>query len=206
MTRWSAFCQPPNSYTTSWDSTDWNDQDVIPPVLDVPPEYQHLPEYGSPYLTTLSQVIERFSTTPNRVRLLRGLLAYRRALYDLGITQGFQWLDGSFLENVESKDKPGEERMPHDIDVVTFYYPPDGELPLTDELFTPKATKDKYSVEAYGVPLGEPLDQELVEAISYWHGMWSIRRRDHHAKGFVQIDLDPEYDEHAREALDAKDP
>ena len=25
MTRWSAFCQPPNSYTTSWDST--------PPVL-----------------------------------------------------------------------------------------------------------------------------------------------------------------------------
>ena len=21
MTRWSAFCQPPNSYTTSWDST-----------------------------------------------------------------------------------------------------------------------------------------------------------------------------------------
>ena len=22
MTRWSAFCQPPNSYTTSWDSTD----------------------------------------------------------------------------------------------------------------------------------------------------------------------------------------
>ena len=24
MTRWSAFCQPPNSYTTSWDSTDRN--------------------------------------------------------------------------------------------------------------------------------------------------------------------------------------
>ena len=23
MTQWSAFCQPPNSYTTSWDSTDW---------------------------------------------------------------------------------------------------------------------------------------------------------------------------------------
>ena len=23
MTRWSAFCQPPNSYTTSWDSTGW---------------------------------------------------------------------------------------------------------------------------------------------------------------------------------------
>ena len=22
MTRWSAFCQPPNSYTTSWDSTE----------------------------------------------------------------------------------------------------------------------------------------------------------------------------------------
>ena len=24
MTRWSAFCQPPNSYTTSWDSTEYS--------------------------------------------------------------------------------------------------------------------------------------------------------------------------------------
>ena len=185
---------------------DWNDQAVIPPVRDVPPEQQHRIEYRSPYLTTIKQVIERFATTPNRVRLLRGLLEYRSALYNLGITEGFQWLDGSFLENVETGSQPEQERRPHDIDVVTFYYPPADELFLTDELFTPQATKAKYSIEGYGVPLGEPLDKELVEAISYWHGMWSIRRRDHHAKGFVQIDLDPEYDEHAKEALNAKNP
>ena len=47
MTRWSAFCQPPNSYTTSWDSTD-----LLRTVPGVGPQLSltllaHLPELGT---------------------------------------------------------------------------------------------------------------------------------------------------------------
>lgn len=69
---------------------DWNDQAIIPHGRDVSPEDQSRPEYRSPYLTTIDDVIDRFATTPDRVVLLRGLLDYRRALYDAGVTQGFQ--------------------------------------------------------------------------------------------------------------------
>jgi hypothetical protein len=37
------------------------------------------------------------------------------------MAQGFQWVDGSFLEDVERT----EDRSPEDIDVVTFYWDPD---------------------------------------------------------------------------------
>ena len=35
----------------------------------------------------------------------------------IGIGSGFQWLDGSFLENVEMTEK----RDPGDLDLVTFF-------------------------------------------------------------------------------------
>ncbi len=169
---------------------DWNNQAVIPPVRDdVPPERQSEIEYRSPYLTTINDVIDRFATTSSRVQLLHGLLDYRRALYDAGITQGFQWLDGSFVENVEARPRPGKEPRPYDIDVVTFYHPPADGRPEPPELFKLTSTREQYSIDSYGVPLGEPLDQELVEAISYWHGMWSLRRQDQQPKGFSKSTL-----------------
>lgn len=35
----------------------------------------------------------------------------------LNIVKGFQWLDSSFLENIEA----AESRPPRDLDVLTFY-------------------------------------------------------------------------------------
>ena len=73
---------------------DW-ELHVIPPVRPVPPEEQDLPENRSPYEATLLQLVERFVTTPERVKLLHDLMDYREALYGVGVTEGFQWINGS---------------------------------------------------------------------------------------------------------------
>ena len=52
--------------------------------------------------------------------ILDGFLRFRELLTQAGFVSGFQWVDGSFLENVEML----ENRPPNDLDVVTFYIPP----------------------------------------------------------------------------------
>jgi len=127
--------------------------------------------------------------------ILDGLLRFRAALHELGMT-GFQWLDGSFMEDIETNDN----RPPNDIDVVIFYTPPEGvdESALAEanpDIF--RNSKDAYSVDAYFYRLGLPMDQSAVERVSYWYSLWS-HKRDHSWKGYIQIDLDPEHDAVAR--------
>jgi hypothetical protein len=76
----------------------------------------------SPYRVDLISFIDRFSTTAPRVKILDGLLRFRAWLHNLGILSGFQWVDGSFLEDIETIAK----RPPNDIDVVTFFDMPPG--------------------------------------------------------------------------------
>ena len=182
---------------------DWNPQAVIPTVRSVPLDQQALPENRSPYEAALFHLVERFATTPERDQLLHDLLDYRSALYAVGIIEGFQWINGSFVENVEVRPRPDKEPRPYDIDVVTFYHPQEDEPPELLDLFNPAVTKDRYNIDAYYVTLDVPLDADLVEAIAYWHGMWSTRRDDQTPKGFVQVELNPEHDLEAREALNA---
>ena len=182
---------------------DWNFQAVMPTVRDVPSDEQALPENRSPFQAATFHLVERFATTPERVQLLHDLLDYRSALYAVGITEGYQWIDGSFVENVEARPRPGKEPRPYDIDVVTFFTPLDDEPPELVELFQPRVTRERYNIDAYPMTLGVPLDDDLVESITYWYGMWSTRREDHTPKGFVRVDLNPEHDREAREALNA---
>lgn len=93
---------------------DWNLAGVLPALR--PGEAGHS-EDRSPYLATLSDVAQRFDISPRRTIILQGLLAFRAELHRARITSGFQWLDGSFLENVEVL----EQRDPKDIDVVTYF-------------------------------------------------------------------------------------
>lgn len=180
---------------------EWNRRRVIPPVRNVPGNLQHLAENRSPYKATLAEVVKRFAFTAERIILLQGLLDYREALYNAGIRSGFQWLNGSFVEHVEARDRRNDGRTPNDLDVITFFYPPPGE-PLEDgELFDPAATQLKYHVDAYAVILGTTLTADSVETITYWYGMWSLRKRDNQAKGFLQVELDPDHDQEARKAL-----
>src|SRR5580692_10607499 len=75
------------------------------------------PHDRSPYEATPAEVVARFATSGPRRVILRGYLDYRAALREAGFAEGYQWLDGSFVEDVERT----EGRPPNDVDVVTFY-------------------------------------------------------------------------------------
>lgn len=147
----------------------------------------------SPYQATMVEVVECFSTSPERVEILWGLLQYRNALVAAGLVNAFQWLDGSFVENVEVL----ESRSPGDVDVVTFF-----RRPVPDEewrtwflanrnLFTPAYTKATYRCDAYGVDLGTP-PENVVRWTRYWFGLFSHKRVTKQWKGMVQIQLSAE--------------
>ena len=101
----------------------------------------------SPYVVTISDVIRRYATSAERIEILVGLLKFRADLRTAGFIDGFQWFDGSFVENIEET----RGRAPADIDVVTFAH----RLPLSPEewkrwvmdhrhLFAPHETKKHY--------------------------------------------------------------
>lgn len=176
----------------------WTMAGVLPPIR--PGQEGHSPE-RSPYCVPLEEVIDQFASSPNRISILDGLLKYRAALHQLGLVSGFQWLDGSFMEDIETQ----ESRPPKDVDVVTYFYLPSGETQATlaakaGGLFSNPHVKATYSVDAYPHVLGEPTSANHVRRFSYWYSMWS-HRRDGMWKGFIQIDLDPQEDVGARQAL-----
>ncbi len=177
----------------------WNELGLLPPIRqgDAPVDVDR-----APYRTNLLEFVERFALTHERVCLLKGLLSYRNALYTSNIREGFQWIDGSFLENIEML----EERHPRDIDCVTFYTMPPDETEETLDLKYPKLfqhtyLKAQYSVDAYYVGLDETFDEYLLDNITYWYSIWS-HNRDFVWKGFVHIALDEEGDLEAQALLE----
>jgi hypothetical protein len=168
----------------------WNAMGVMPPVNSVNP----VDVDRSPYEVSLSDIMFRFGTSPDRCRILNGFLEYRRRLHLAGLDKGFQWLDGSFLEQIEKL----EVRSPNDIDVVTFFVMPAGlsQLQLAaahPDLFPRTQTehiafKKAFFVDQYMVNLASP-SERLIRSSVYWYSMWS-HRRDLSWKGFLQVDLD----------------
>ncbi|MBF0176778.1 MAG: hypothetical protein HQL63_08025 [Magnetococcales bacterium] len=176
----------------------WNHVGVLPPIMTN--ALGNSPD-RSPYAVKLPGLVDHFSSTPERIAILKGLLRFRAALHRAGIVNGFQWLDGSFLEHVEML----ESRPPRDMDVVTFYLLPDGHNQRSfsernPSLFDRHAWKTSHKVDTYFISLGKPTDVNRVKEISYWYSMWS-HRRDGLWKGFVQVDLDPARDDAARAIL-----
>ena len=157
----------------------------------------------SPYSVSLTAFVSRFGVTESRRRLLTGLLDFRSALHSAGLVSGFQWVNGSFLENVEEI----RLRDPRDIDLVTFFHLPIG---LTNEatfqsnpnLFINREIKERYNVDAYFAYINPEAPEDIVKQTVYWYSLWS-HNRDGSWKGFVQIDLANAEDEHARSALQA---
>ena len=168
---------------------EWNRDSALPHIL--PGVDAGSPSSRSPYKVSPLELVDRFATSPIRSEILRGFFDYRAALNSLGIESGFQWINGSFVENVE---------FPGDIDVVTFYYPPNTHISEYIHIFDTKSAKAAYRVDAYGIELATPLNPERVRLISYWHSMWSYRRNDLQPKGFLWMDLGD--DAIARQALD----
>jgi hypothetical protein len=172
----------------------WNANGVIPPVNSTAPTGAE----RSPYIVSLSEFVLRFATSPKRQQILAGFLRHRNRLHTARLVQGFQWIDGSFLENIEVT----ETRDPNDIDVVTFFSMPVGLNQLQVQALAPDAFpvtnaeratfKAAFLVDPYFVSLGSRA-QLLVQQSAYWYSMWS-HRRDTTWKGFLQIDLDPSED------------
>ena len=181
----------------------WNSQGLLPPVDRANPVCPN----RSPYPVKLTDVILRFNTSAERQRILSGFLDYRAALHAAGLTVGFQWLNGSFVEHIEIGER---RRAPTDVDVVTFYRLPAGmtQQALVDrypELFPGdgyglQALKNRYKVDAYIVHLGLG-SERLVDRSAYWSGVWGHQRDTFTWKGFLQIDLAPIEDADARALL-----
>jgi hypothetical protein len=121
--------------------------------------------------------------------IAEGFLRMRGELAALGIC-GFQWLDGSFVEDIETR----QGRDPADIDVVTFVAQPqrrtDIEAALTGrDLLNRAKTKATFHVDHFLVPLCcEP--ELLVDLARYWYGLFS-HCRNGIWKGMLRVELSP---------------
>ena len=100
-----------------FDIPDFNHSGILPPFIEPTPIDGAL---MSPYETTLTRIAGKLCKSDPRREIFRGLLRYRKELANLGFTDGFQWLSGSFMEDIESL----ERRHPKDVDIVTFCYRP----------------------------------------------------------------------------------
>lgn len=159
----------------------------------------------SPYVVSLFDLIAHSGNTQPRRSLLRGLLNFRAELHKAGLIRGFQWINGSFAENVEERGG----RPPNDVDLITFFYIPDafsGERLANDfgSLFDPIKMKNDYAVDAYYVQLNQTTSEEIINESTYWYSLWS-HTRSGKWKGYLQIDLAGEDDAQARLQLNQLD-
>jgi hypothetical protein len=166
---------------------------VLPPHVGDPRKREDL----SPYACSVAELCDRFATSAKRKQILDGFVKLRAELFALGI-QGFHWLDGSFLEDIETQ----EGRDPNDIDAITFVTDPamPGELNLRlinprPDLWIPAQTKATYFVDHYLVSLGSaPLN--IVADTKYWYALFS-HRRDGVWKGMLEVKLTDKGDDDA---------
>jgi hypothetical protein len=163
---------------------------ALPPHLGNPT----LPVDLSPYPCTTHELCERFADSPARKKILDGLLRLRGELLGLGV-QGFQWLDGSFLENIEAL----EGRDPRDIDVVTFVSQPsdlnefDAILKPRPDLVIRSQAKQAFFVDHFLIPLCSDAET-IVDLSRYWYGLFS-HRRDGTWKGMLRVALKAKADD-----------
>jgi hypothetical protein len=164
-----------------------NASSVLPPYLGEEPGERAL---MSPYDTSMLEVVQRFGTSLERVAILRGLLSYRQAMRSVGVVDGHQWLDGSFVEDVEAI----RNRPPADIDIVTFArVPGDNNTKLktaiaNPALFVPQRAKAEYKCDAYFVDLDKKAEF-LVDDTRYWFGLFSHQRETSLWKGMLKVTM-----------------
>jgi hypothetical protein len=163
----------------------------------------------SPYSTTMSELLASLGTTPVRENLLFGLLKYRELLKSTGYVQGIQFIDGSFVENIERR----ESRDPGDIDVFSFLVRPASfqRDPATwaavgfpvwaTYLMDRDRNKERFGLDTYGIAVDQHGPLRLINETIYWYSLFSHKRVTHEWKGFLRIPLDPIDDALAMAAL-----
>ncbi len=151
----------------------------------------------SPYHLSLLEMVEYFGFSPERCRLLEGLLDFRAELHQAGLIRGVQWINGSFVENVEA----WENLSPNDIDIVTFYRMPNGHTQqslLADfpTLFDGHWV-ESHALDTYFVFMNPSSPESVVRHAAYWYSLW-FRTRGGSWKGFLEGTLGPTHDAQAR--------
>ncbi len=165
---------------------------ILPPFLKTPTRRDGV----SPYHATPAELVERYATSPRRIRILEGLLAYRGELRRVGLSIGFQWIDGSFVEPLNP--------APNDVDVVTVSPLPISCNPEDEHLFNAAEAKKRFLCDAYFVDLANGEATWAVNESVYWYGLFSHQRGTGRWKGIVQIDLASSDDDlAARDRLEA---
>lgn len=177
----------------------WTDSGVLP--ANDPDDPTSLAR--SPYNVSLAGLIVRFGFTEERRRLLAGLLDFRAELHQAGLSQGFQWINGSFVERIENI----ADRPPNDVDLVTFFHVPRGETIQSlwrsnQELFDPRIVKEKHQTDAYFAPFNPQAPDDIVKQTIYWYSLWSHDRTGLW-KGFLEVDLAEVEDLQARRILES---
>ncbi len=161
----------------------WLPNGVLPPTLSATGEVR------APYKATPLSLAQRFAESEPRARILDGLFELRRRIRAEGLVEGFQWLNGSFVEHVEAI----EQRPPKDVDVVTFVAlggatGPQALFSKAPQLFDSDALRAELSVDHYWVDLNGEARAPFARRVAYWYSMWS-HRRDGLWKGFIELDL-----------------
>lgn len=180
----------------------FNQSGVLPPFLP-----HGGPTHSSsmaPYRSSLLEIAQALCSSPERRDILLGLIDYRDNLRAAGITQGFQWVAGSFLEDCESQ----RQRAPKDIDIVTFARRPPAVQSQTEwiafyganlHLFDQSITQANHKCDAYFVDLH--LSPEAVVSRSrFWFGLFSHQRDTYIWKGLLELSL-ASNDDDARQFL-----
>ena len=163
---------------------------VLPPHIGNPTQRDDL----SPYPCSILELCHRFDTSIERIEILKGLVKFRQTMTANGIISGFQWIDGSFLENIEIS----EIRPPNDIDVVTFF----GGLNHTKqnniknkfpEFADPVLAKKKFKVDHYPVDYSYSPDV-TVEMTRYWIQLFT-HNRNNVWKGILRVPINTQIDD-----------
>jgi hypothetical protein len=152
----------------------------------------------SPYIATMREISGRFCTTQARADLFRDWVRYRKALVALGLT-GFQWIDGSYCEDIERI----RARGPADIDIVNLVVRPPALLapaawlPVYNaniHLFDRAQVKAAFRCDSFFVDVGFPAFAVHAQ-LTYYFGLFTHQRISHLWKGMLQVPLSADDDD-----------
>lgn len=169
---------------------DFNSHGIVPPIRPGV-EGESIASDRSPYETDILSFCRRFGATAERRVILNGFLRLRADLQQAGVTEGFQWINGSFTEDVEQTQR----RSPNDVDVVTFAVLGDEQAQRRKVAALPNAmnpirAKETYHVDHYWIAIDrQPQDIGYFHRVAYWYSMWSHQRDSGRWKGFIAVPL-----------------
>lgn len=142
----------------------------------------------SPYKSDIMEFCQHFAKTPERIAILKGFVSFRLECLKYGIQLGYQWIDGSFVENVEVS----QSRDPHDIDVVTMFAlsDPNQQIAIANNFpafVDTRLSKVRYKVDHYPC-LVNASPFATIENVKYWNQLFGHNRAGIW-KGMIELPL-----------------